>query len=252
MREITKTTACTRSEDLVAYLYGEQSETESHDFQEHLRHCASCSAEASSFTEVRESILVWRQQSLGQIAYASPVTNETPAPHVGAQRTRSAMAALREFFALAPFWLRGATAFAGLLLCALAVVAVLHFYEREAAPTLAGKEVPAPPSAAVQTADAKIEPPANNVRPEETVAVQPVVEVPTTAPAIKVNRKNIVRRNTATMKNELANMQKKPAAQSPVLSNQERQQLAKDLQLIAANEDEEQVPRLYDLLNESY
>jgi ABC-type amino acid transport substrate-binding protein len=41
-----------------------------------------------------------------------------------------ALAALREFFSVSPLWLRGATAFAALLLCVLAVLTVSRLSQR--------------------------------------------------------------------------------------------------------------------------
>ena len=46
------------------------------------------------------------------------------------ERKLSALAALREFFSVSPLWLRGATAFAGLLLCALIVFAVSRTWQQ--------------------------------------------------------------------------------------------------------------------------
>ena len=100
---------CDRGQDLTAWLYGEATEEEARDLERHLRQCPKCGAEAMAFRYVRNSIDGWRSEMFRLPSFAR------------VQVTRpSAGAALREFFALAPIWLKGAVAIASLTLLFLA------------------------------------------------------------------------------------------------------------------------------------
>src|SRR5258707_3632338 len=131
MRTMNERPVCHRSEDLVTYLYNEASAAEAQDFANHVETCEACRAEFAGFSQVHESILHWRNEALGSAfspaPQAAPVLAEaTPDSRqfVRHERKLPALAALREFFSVSPLWLRGATAFAALLLCALAVLTV--------------------------------------------------------------------------------------------------------------------------------
>lgn len=127
---------CGREKELIAYLYGESATEESADFRRHLADCAACAEELAAFGGVREVVGEWREEVMRSIPAlnvaerVAPVNAstkaETRAPQVThavkAERTRSASAALREFFSLAPTWLRLATATAAVVLCALAAL----------------------------------------------------------------------------------------------------------------------------------
>ena len=118
---------CHRAEDLVTYLYGEATIEEARDFDVHMQQCDACRAEFNVFNQVHESIVTWRNEALGPIA--SPVRAREDISDVAPEivkpgRRLPAIAALREFFNVSPIWLRGATAFAGLLLVVLLVFAV--------------------------------------------------------------------------------------------------------------------------------
>lgn len=123
MNDFNDNTTCNRADDLISVLYGEASEREVSEFRVHMQTCAGCEAEMRAFGGVRESIGAWKFEAL----------SVAPAPEVSvhAQRARakSAIAALREFFDLSPLWLKGATAFAALLLCLLAVLAFAKFQQ---------------------------------------------------------------------------------------------------------------------------
>lgn len=131
MRE--RTEICARAEDLVAYLYGEVSETEARDFERHAQRCAPCRTELAAFGNVREAIGAWREQALGALASPAFENNDVTA-FASAQETykpkRSALAAIREFFTLSPLWMRAATAAIALIFCALAFIAIAHFREQ--------------------------------------------------------------------------------------------------------------------------
>ena len=124
---------CARAEEMVAYLYGEASQTEARDFERHVQRCASCHAETTAFGDVREAIGEWRQQSLGTLASPALEANDVIAfasPSEASKQRRSAFAALREFFTLSPVWMRAATAAIALVFCALVVIAIAHFREQ--------------------------------------------------------------------------------------------------------------------------
>src|ERR1044072_2192031 len=108
---------CERAPDLIAYLYGEADEREARDFQLHLQQCGSCREEVASFDVVRESITAYRDEALAGFV-STPV--------VAQPKTKSALAALRQFFDLSPLWLKGATAFAAVIFCVLVGVALFR------------------------------------------------------------------------------------------------------------------------------
>lgn len=129
MREIQETNVCGRAEGLVGYLYGEATADERATFEGHLAACAGCRDELAAFRQVRTAVGEWRAEVL-QAAPAlalSEVTGQAGHSHArpAPPPKRSARAALREFFALSPAWLRASSVAAALLLCALAAQAAL-------------------------------------------------------------------------------------------------------------------------------
>ena len=133
MQKVNERPVCHRAEDLVTYLYGEATAEEAGDFSAHMQQCDACRAEFTVFHQVHDSIIAWRNEALGAVSPASAaVTNPVVATGAFVQHERklSALAALREFFSVSPLWLRGATAFAGLLLCALIVFAVSRTWQQ--------------------------------------------------------------------------------------------------------------------------
>lgn len=129
MQEITG--SCARAADLVAYLYKEATPAETRDFENHMQCCASCSAEMAAFGDVRGTIGEWRQQSLGAFSSTALEANaRTASAREDSRQRRSALTALREFFALSPVWMRAATAAVALVFCTLAVIAIAYFAEQ--------------------------------------------------------------------------------------------------------------------------
>lgn len=128
MKEVINSNICERADDLIAFLYGELSEIESRRFERHLRECAACEAELGSFGQIRESIIAWRDESLGAAQFPALASIAIPAR---VPRKPSALAALREFLNLSPLWLKGAAAFASLLFCVCAALAVLYLRGHE-------------------------------------------------------------------------------------------------------------------------
>lgn len=123
MRDTNDRPVCHRAEDLVSYLYGEANPSEALDFGTHLQTCDACRSEFAVFNQVHDSIQVWRNEALGaSLDRVQVVTPAIETTHVRQQPKVSALTALREFFSVSPLWLRGATAFAALLLCALSVM----------------------------------------------------------------------------------------------------------------------------------
>lgn len=228
------TNSCAHVDDLVAYLYGETNETEALDFQNHLTSCSTCRAELSAFADVRGGIGAWRDEALHPIVALAPDAIRQRVV-VQTATKRSALIALREFFTLSPLWLRGATAFAAVLFVTLLLVTALRFFERSETPVVQQT----PSFRPVEAEKAPIE-----VKSKDEAMVSP----PTSTAANKdlpaqIRQTRRVEPNIATRPKSNRN------GNAPVLSNEERFQLS-DL-LIAANEDEESVPRLYDLLSES-
>ncbi|HEX8163018.1 MAG TPA: anti-sigma factor [Pyrinomonadaceae bacterium] len=129
MSKIQETNPCGRGEQLVGYLYGEATEAERAGFERHLPHCAACRDELAAFTQVREAVGGWRAEVLthapgGLAADLSPA-GAPPAFNVAPAR-RSALNALRGFFALSPAWLRYGSVAAAVVVCALAALAVFN------------------------------------------------------------------------------------------------------------------------------
>ena len=121
---------CGRENDLISFLYGELNEVEAIAFQRHLKGCAACNTELAGFGEVRESVVAWRNESLGSVAFPAQVTTPIETPRA----TPSAVAALREFFNLSPLWMKGAVAFAAIMFCVFAVLALARLRESPPAP----------------------------------------------------------------------------------------------------------------------
>ena len=117
MNERQNSPGCERASDLIAFLYGEADKRESRDFQLHLQQCSSCREEVASLGVVRESITAWRDEALA--GFVSTPVSAKP-------KTKSALAAFRQFFELSPLWLKGATAFAALTFCVLAALVLFR------------------------------------------------------------------------------------------------------------------------------
>jgi Putative zinc-finger len=131
MKEIVQAKTCERSDDLIAFLYGELTDVESRRFQRHLQECAGCKAEYIAFGQLRESIITWRNESLGVVSAPGDVNEIAVTPAFTKRGRRSALAAIREFFDLSPLWLKGAAAFASVLFCVCAVLAVAYLKGRQ-------------------------------------------------------------------------------------------------------------------------
>lgn len=150
---------CERAEEFVTYLYGESSPDESKAFRRHLEACAVCREELAALGGVRREFGAWRAEAFGTIPSLDfgdalrPAIVQTRAT----ERRRSASAALREFFSLAPVWLRAGAFAAALAVCALTALTLARAEIRWDADGLAFRtgvservvteQIPAPPAA---------------------------------------------------------------------------------------------------------
>jgi len=144
MNETEKINVCERAGELVTYFYGEATRAERESFDAHLARCGACRDELTAFAGVREMVGHWRAEIAGNApapSYAEAFAPEARGAAVKAEARseapreatstavspeRSALAALREFFALSPLWLRAGVFAAALVLCALAGLAVAN------------------------------------------------------------------------------------------------------------------------------
>ena len=221
MKEEVKAPKCGRENDLIAFLYGELSDVESRTFQRHAHDCVACSKELAAFRNVRESVVAWRNESLGWIA--SPARAADSAITSISYGRPSALAALREFFNLSPLWLKGAVAFASVLFCLLAVLAIARLQNKPSAPVVnnSGKQQYSEEQLkAIVEERLKVE--RERIRnPQEQTPPVPV-------PAVLANRNP--GRHSPRGSNDVA---RRP------LSKTEREQLAADLRLISGKNDTE-------------
>jgi anti-sigma factor RsiW len=128
MKETVKTVTCERVNDLVSFLYGEISEREAQDFESHLQLCSECRTELASFGDVRQSVNLWKKEALG--SFVSPQV-------IAPTKKRSAVAAFHEFFHLSPLWLKIAVGFATVLFLVMLTSLVVSYKQPENIPTMA-------------------------------------------------------------------------------------------------------------------
>jgi anti-sigma factor RsiW len=210
--------ACAQQDALIDFLYGELSEVETQAFKRHLKECRTCGDELADFSNVRQSVTTWRNESLGLSTASSRV------PFV-MSRQRSAVAAIREFFRLSPFWLRGAVGFATILFCVLAVIAVLRL-QNDTPATVAS--VPAGPSE--EQLNARVE---QRVREELEKRKQTTLTSDsrdTLAKNQNVEQTRPINKRSGIAVNTLNHSARRP------LSRIEREQLAMDLGLVTSND----------------
>ncbi|PYS21674.1 MAG: hypothetical protein DMF72_16535 [Acidobacteria bacterium] len=228
MRDINQRPLCHRAEDLVSYLYGEANDVDAADFHRHLQQCDACRGEFAVFTQVHESIVLWRNEALGTSFNPAAVVSESTIDSrefVEQGRKLSALAALREFFTVSPVWLRGATAFAGLLLCGLVLFAVSRTWQRSTVAPVAqknGEEKVYTASDFKAAVDREMKSRADKIQ-QQTSAQQN--NPPANAPR--------------TQRSELATVHTPSKARVKGLTREEREQLASDLRLIPGAEEEE-------------
>lgn len=212
MNERNNSPTCERASDLVAFLYGEADERETRDFRLHLQQCNSCREEAASFGVVRESITAWRDEALAGFV-STPVATQS--------QTKSALAALRQFFDLSPLWLKGATAFAVVTFCVLLGLALFKNNNNHVSSTNAN------PGAVYTEQDV-------NRRVKEALAqqasVKPPVEIPSQVQVLEKSPKPKLKSPRSSASTQFAKNQRP-------LSKAEREQLAAELRLLSGGDD---------------
>ena len=213
MNDRQNSPGCERASDLIAFLYGEADEREASDFRLHLQQCSSCREEVASFGAVRQSISAWRDEALAGFVSTPLATQPT---------TKSALAALRQFFTLSPLWLKGATASAAVTFCVLAGLALFRSNNDRVS------------SITVNAGAVYTEQDLNRIVKEALARQQSVVK-----PAVE----------TATHQDDVAVKSSKPKRKSPrvsstqfaksqrPLSKTEREQLAAELRLLSTGDD---------------
>ena len=226
MSNLNERPVCHRAEDLVTYLYGEASEAETADFREHLRQCVACRNEFGVFNQVHESILDWRNEALGSsfnpsTIVAEPSVNSTQ--FMSPERKLSAFAALREFFNVSPLWLRGATAFAGLLLCMLLGLAI-------------SRSLRGPAPVVTEAGAQKV---FTQAEFDQALAREVKVQTDKLKQELSASQKEITRTETPAPKTEVVKSRAPGPPRIKGLTQEEREQLAADLRLIPAGDDDE-------------
>ena len=217
MEDRIEALSCERGDDLVSFLYHELSEREARDFEGHLSACSTCAHELESFREIRGGVVAWREQTLGLSFVAAP--DSLP---VGQYGKPSALAAIRQFFALSPVWLKGAVAFASILFVAALALLVMNLNTTAAIPAVAVErhyseaELRAKIEEAVQA----------RLNELKSAPEHSAVGAVTLTPDLVLHSKPKLRPAGA-----VANTRRAP------LTKSEREQLAADLRLISSNED---------------
>jgi len=232
MPNINERPVCHRAEDLVTYLYGEASEVDAKDFAIHLKHCDACRSEFGVFQQVHDSILLWRKEALGSAFSPASVAVESTVDStqfVRHERKLTALAALREFFSVSPFWLRGATAFAALLLCVLGLMVISRSWSKPTQIARSNEEKRySEAEVAVKVNDAVA-----NVRNSQTASTTAPKNTPaslTANPPIKLSQpRHELARSFAQYRSQ----------RTRGLTRQEKEQLLADLRLIPGRDEEE-------------
>jgi hypothetical protein len=219
MNDSNNSPVCERAPDLLAFLYDEADEQETRDFKLHLQQCATCREEAASFGMVRESITAWRDEALAGFV-STPLRT----------KKKSALAALQQFFDLSPLWLKGLAALATIAFCVLAVIA---FVNRNRDHVSSNNPNPNPQAVYTKEDLNRLvkEELARQTKPVEAAPVATVVKSP------EVNPKRVQRSSTTQF-----------AKSRRPLSRAEREQLAADLRLLTAGD--EQTLLLGDRINQ--
>jgi len=212
-----ETLICERCDDLISFLYQELSAPERRDFEQHLIGCSFCSRELASFTEIRNGVVAWREQSLGKVS----IEREASVAFTHADK-HSALAAVRQVFALSPLWLKGAVAFASVLLFALVAFLALNFNGKPAAPVAGADKVYSEAELRAKV-EAGVQARLKELKHQENTVREDLVRTPILVKQSKPKAKSAV---------YTAKTRRAP------LTRSEREQLASDLRLISPTEDD--------------
>lgn len=261
MNETTKINNCERTGELVAYFYGEASRAERESFDAHLTRCDACRDELASFADVREAVGLWRAEILSHphapssaVTFAPEARPETAS--LAAPPRRSALRALREFFTLSPVWLRAVMAAAALAVCALVALTVLNAEVRWDDGGLAF-------GTRLRPIETKTAPPEKISAPGERVYTQAeldklVAERDAALRELEDTRAQLDDSREANLIAAVGTLE--PASASATLSTHGNVRRAgraspapgpRPVRRSSAERDEEDVPRLYDLLREA-
>jgi len=214
---------CGRENELVAFLYGELNDVEKKSFESHMRACHLCQAQTSEFRSIRESVVAWRDESLGRAQIVSTATQG-----LRDQPRISGIAALRAFFDLSPLWMKGAVGFAAILFCIFTALAVarLRLTPVPVATTNAGN-----PGYSQQEMNAMVE-----QRVQQELARRKSTEEPPLVSSSGTVKQKIVQipSRTLTRQNYEFASARNGKARRP-LTKAEREQLASDLRLVSSS-----------------
>jgi hypothetical protein len=221
MNKIPDGPVCERGNDLIAFLYGELDESVVRDFERHLLNCADCESELDAFKQIRSSVVAWRQESLGGAnasAAASPAVVRVSNPG-----KPSAIAAIREFFALSPLWMKGSIAFASVLFCVVSVVALAHLLENRQPVVVSDKRLYTEDELRARVEDA--------VKSEQEREARERTLLPVVA------NDNVPKVKPQDVNQSVQRLAAKPKVGRRPLTKSEREQLAADLRLITPQDD---------------
>jgi anti-sigma factor RsiW len=220
---------CGRESELIAFLYGELNDDEALTFRKHMHGCVACSSELTAFGDVRESVVAWRNESLGGVISPAVVT---PPAITASKRKPSALAALREFFDLSPLWMKGAIAFTSVLFCLFTVLAVARWRETSHGPETANQNNKLYTEQQLNAlVERRVQEEIQRIKQDQRPAANPVLA------ANDVFQK-LVDKKALTRGSEVAKAAGGAGARRP-LSRVEREQLAADLRLISSKSDGE-------------
>ena len=217
MNQTPNTQACARTNDLISFLYGEVGECDTRDFERHLQQCSNCQSEIASFTLIRGAVGEWKTEVMTVLSPAYESKLGQPS------RQKSAIAALREFFALSPLWMKGALAFATVLFCILAVRTVGRL----------AAEQPQPMTAVVPS-DAKYSEQEMRSILEKALAEKTAALISNRNENVKTVQKRVPQPNTGRVPAGSTQM----ARGRRPLTKSELEQLAADLRLFSTRDDE--------------
>ncbi len=223
MREVDAP-SCGHENDLVSFLYGELSDSEKKLFEGHMHVCRLCQVQTSEFNSIRASVAAWRDDSLGRAAVTVPETSR-----LANQRRSSAVAALRAFFDLSPFWMKGAVGFAAILFSILSVLTVARLRNApEATATNASSQ-----AYSQQQLNALVEKGVQDELARRKAAGKPSTASLQAPAAVKDKTARPRSRGLLSQSNEVAANARNGKARRP-LSKSEREQLAADLRLVSS------------------
>ncbi len=244
---------CAHADELITYLYGETTEDEARTFRQHLGACASCQEELGAFGYVREAIGAWRTEALA-ITPLLAADHEVAARQANikpARSMRSALTALRDFFVLAPSWLQAGAVATSVLIGALAALLVINAeirWDQDGIAFSVGDRT----RVVTQTIEAPVERGPSPEEVEAMVAARVARELdalrdrtddsPITTASLPASRKDASARRIAIPSSEMG---LRRAQRSGSNSSARTEQLA-----IRDDRDEDELPRLYDLLSE--